>query len=145
MKRLLAAIVVWAAAAALFATINAQAKPTSIVTPDVVGMTVAEAVEAWLGAGFEQTPVVEPGALDPGLVPDVVVIGQWPEAGEVRSTTVPGVLSIDPADAPPTPLPPPGEDPSGEATEETAAEPAVEPAPAVVDTAGAAGSLSFTL
>jgi hypothetical protein len=107
MKRYIAAIAVWAAAAALFAAINVQAKPGDIVTPDVVGMTVAEAVQAWADAGFTQVPNVNPGNLDPATVPDAIVVKQTPKAGVTQSANYRGVFFIDAAEPTPTPSPTP--------------------------------------
>lgn len=141
MRRLIAALVVWVAAVALFATINAQAKPGGIITPDVVGMTVAEAVAAWAEAGFLLVPSVQPGDLDPASVPDEVVLGQDPAPGSRQFADYPGVLyleEIEPSPSPsPTPIP----------TATPAPEDVDEPAPAA-DVGGAvdtySGSLSFT-
>jgi hypothetical protein len=106
MRRFVAAIAVWSAAIALLATINAQAKPGGIITPDVVGMTVAEAVEAWAEAGFLVAPTVSPGDLDPSSTPDAIVLGQDPEAGSRQFADYPGVLYLE-AVSPPAPSPTP--------------------------------------
>ena len=135
-------VVVWAAAAALFATISAQAKPGGVVTPDVVGMTVAEAVEAWAEAGYLLVPTVSPGDLDPASVPDALVLGQDPEAGSRQFADYPGVLYLEAVE--PSPTPSPTGSPTTAPTEggDTSAE---DPADAAGDVAGATGSLSFTL
>lgn len=135
-------IVVWAAAAALFATINAQAKPGGVVTPDVVGMTVAEAVQAWAEAGFLLVPTVSPGDLDPASVPDAPVLGQDPEAGSRQFADYPGVLYLEEVEPSPTPSP------TGSPTSAPidGGDGSVEdPADAAGDVAGGSGSLSFTL
>jgi hypothetical protein len=154
MKRYIAVVAVWVAAAALFAAINVQAKPGDIVTPDVVGMTVAEAIQAWADAGFTKVPSVNPGNLDPASVPDAIVVGQSPNSGEPQSAGFHGAIFIEDAVPDPSPSPtpsstPPGDDgatPTGEVegdsvggwTTDTSDDPAG-------DTAGAAGSLAFTL
>ncbi len=137
MRRWITVIVVWAAAAALFATINAQAKPGGIITPDVVGMTVAEAVQAWADAGFLLVPKVMPGDLDPATVPDAVVLGQDPEAGSRQFADYPGVLYLEEVEPSPSPTPTASPTPTPDP-----AEPAAD---AAGDTSGGAGSLSFTL
>ncbi len=142
MRRWITVIVVWAAAAALFATINAQAKPGGVVTPDVVGMTVAEAVQAWAEAGFVLTPTVSPGDLDPASVPDALVLGQDPEAGSRQFADCPGVLYLEEVE--PSPTPSPTGSPTSAPTEGGDTSPE-EPADAAADVAGASGSLSFTL
>jgi hypothetical protein len=146
MRRLIAATVVWAVAAALFATINAQAKPGGIITPDVVGMTVAEAVQAWAEAGFLLVPAVMPGDLDPATVPDAVVLGQAPAAGSRQFADYPGVLyleEVEPSPSPtPTVKPTTAPDDGGDESPADAADAAGDVAG---DTLGGAGSLSFTL
>ena len=164
MKRYIAVVAVWVAAAALFAAINVQAKPGDIVTPDVVGMTVSQAVHAWADAGFTKVPSVNPGNLDPATVPDAVVVNQSPKAGEPRSAGFHGAIFIEDAEPDPTPSPtpsptstPPGDDdstapgddgatPTGEVEGETfgASTSGTSDDPAG-DTAGDAGSLAFTL
>ena len=137
MRRWITVIVVWAAAAALFATINAEAKPGGIITPDVVGLTVAEAVQAWADAGFLLVPLVMPGDLDHATVPDAIVLGQDPEPGSRQFADYPGVLYLEEVE--PSPSPSPTVTPTPEPTSE-------DPAGDVAgDAAGAAGSLSFTL
>jgi len=157
MKRYIAAIAVWAAAAALFAAINVQAKPGDVVAPDVVGMTVAAAHQAWIDAGFTRTPNVNPGNLDPATVPDAIVVGQTPKAGTVQSANYRGAFFI--GDAQPTPTPTPTESPtptpspSSTPSADEGALPMGEVEGAVETrtgggaggTAGETGSLSFTL
>jgi len=139
MRRLIAAVVVWTAAVTLFATISAQAKPGGIITPDVVGSTVAEAVEAWAEAGFLLVPGVQPGDLDPATVPDELVLGQDPEPGSRQFADYPGVLYLEEVAPSPTPSPTPTATPAPDDTESTA------PAPDVAGDVGAySGSLSFT-
>lgn len=168
MKRYIAAIAVWAAAAALFAAINVQAKPGDIVTPNVVGMTVTQAVQAWVDAGFTQVPNVNPGNLDPATVPDAIVVKQTPKAGVVQSANYRGVFFIDnaqptptPTDSPtptptdsPTPTPTPTVSPSSPPSGGEGALPMGEVEGELEtktgggvagDTEGGAGSLSFTL
>jgi hypothetical protein len=146
MRRWIAVIVVWAAAAALFATINAQAKPGGVVTPDVVGMTVAEGVQAWAEAGFLLVPTVSPGDLDPASVPDAVVLGQDPEAGSRQFADYPGVLYLEEVE--PSPTPSPTGSPTSAPTEggdTSPADPTDAAGVAEGDVTGASGSLSFTL
>ena len=146
MRRWMAVIVVWAAAAALFATINAQAKPGGVITPDVVGMTVAEAVQAWAEAGFVLVPTVSPGDLDPATVPDALVLGQDPEAGSRQFADYPGVLYLEEVEPSPTPSPTvsPTSAPAdgGDASAADATDAAGDVGG---DVTGATGSLSFTL
>jgi beta-lactam-binding protein with PASTA domain len=145
MKRYIAVVAVWVAAAALFAAINVQAKPGEVrpgemITPDVVGMTVAQAVQAFAAAGFTQVPTVGPGNLDPAGVPDAIVVRQAPRAGSSAPTGYHGVLFIaseepspDPSESP-TPSDEGGSTPTGEV------EGVLEG-----DSTGDSGSLSFTL
>jgi hypothetical protein len=146
MRRWITVIVVWAAAAALFATISAQAKPGGIITPDVVGLTVAEAVQAWAEAGFLLVPAVMPGDLDPAAVPDAVVLGQDPDPGSRQFADYPGVLYLEEVEPSPTPSPTvsptPAPDDGGGVSPAEAADAAGDVAD---DTLGGAGSLSFTL
>jgi hypothetical protein len=146
MRHVIAAIVVWVAAVALFATISAQAKPGGIITPDVVGLTVAEAVEAWAEAGFLLVPSVQPGDLDPASVPDAVVLGQDPEPGSRQFADYPGVLYLEEVEPSPTPSPTvsptTAPDDGDDASPAEAADAAGD---AEGDVAGATGSLSFTL
>ncbi len=145
MRRWITVIVVWTAAATLFATISAQAKPGGIITPDVIGLTVAEAVQAWAEAGFLLVPAVMPGELDPATVPDAVVLGQDPEPGSRQFADYPGVLyleEVEPSPSPsptvsPTPAPDDGRGMSAGGGPDAAGD-------AAGDTLGGAGSLSFT-
>ncbi len=142
----MAVIVVWAAAAALFATINAQAKPGGVITPDVVGRTVAEAVQAWAEAGFVLVPTVSPGDLDPASVPDALVLGQDPEAGSRPFADYPGVLYLEEVEPSPTPSPTVSPAPTSTAGGDASpADPTDATGVVEGDVAGASGSLSFTL
>jgi len=164
MKRYSAVVAVWVAAAALFAAINVQAKPGDVLTPNVVGMTVSQAIQAWADAGFTQVPSVNPGNLDPASVPDAVVVDQSPKSGEPQSVGFHGAIFIEDAVPDPSPSPtpsptstPPGDDDStspcddgdtpmgeveGEAFGTSTSGASDDPAG---DTAGDAGSLAFTL
>jgi len=146
MRRWITVIVVWVAAATLFATISAQAKPGGIITPDVVGVTVAEAVQAWAEAGFLLVPAVMPGDLDPEAVPDAVVLGQDPEPGSRQFADYPGVLYLEEVEPSPTPSPTasptPAPDDGGDVSPAEAADAAGDE---TGDTLGGAASLSFTL
>ncbi|HSL95472.1 MAG TPA: PASTA domain-containing protein [Thermoleophilia bacterium] len=139
MRRWITVMAVWAAAATLFATISAQAKPGGIITPDVVGMTVAEAVEAWAQAGFLLVPSVQPGDLDPATVPDEVVLGQDPEPGSRQFADYPGVLYLEEVEPSPTPSPTASPSPA------PAPDDADDAAPAPGAAGAYSGSLSFTL
>lgn len=144
MRRLIAAGVVWLAAVALFVTINAQAKPGGIITPDVIGMTVAEAVAAWAEAGFLFVPSVQPGDLDPASVPDELVLGQDPESGSRQFADYPGVLYLE-EEVEPSPSPGPTVSPTATATPAPEDDHDVVPAPDVEgDVTEVSGSLSFT-
>ena len=164
MKRYVAVVAVWVAAAALFAAINVQAKPGDVIAPDVVGMTVSQAIQAWADAGFTKVPSVNPGNLDPASVPDAVVVDQSPKAGEPKSAGFHGAIFIGDAVPDPTPSPtpsptstapgdddstPPGDDgatPTGDVEGETfGASTGGATDGSAGDTAGDAGSLAFTL
>ncbi len=151
MKRYIAVVAVWVAAAALFAAINVQAKPGEVVTPNVVGMTVAEAIQAWADAGFTKVPSVNPGNLDPASVPDAIVVRQSPNAGEPQSAGFHGAIFVEDTE----PAPPESPD-SGPANGGQGGTDDVDSAPAgdveaetsggsAGDAGGDAGSLSFTL
>jgi len=164
MKRYIAVVAVWVAAAALFAAINVQAKPGDVLTPNVVGMTVSQAIQAWADAGFTQVPSVNPGNLDPASVPDAVVIDQSPKSGEPQSAGFHGAIFIGEAEPDPTPSPTPsptsttpgdddsttpGDDggtPTGDVEGDTVGDWTIDASddPAG-ETAGDAGSLAFTL
>ncbi|HSL95471.1 MAG TPA: PASTA domain-containing protein [Thermoleophilia bacterium] len=149
MKRYIAVVAVWVAAAALFATINVQAKPAEVVTPGVVGMTVSQAIQAWADAGYTQVPSVNPGNLDPADVADAVVVGQSPKAGTPKSPNFHGAIFIDATQ--PEPGGPPASTPSDGASDGGSspagdAEAAVGGAESAGgDVADDAGTLSFTL
>ncbi|RPI26826.1 MAG: PASTA domain-containing protein, partial [Actinomycetota bacterium] len=111
-----------------------------------VGLTVAEAVEAWAEAGFLLVPAVMPGGLDPATVPDAIVLGQDPEAGSRQFADYPGVLYLEEVEPSPTPSPTvsptPAPDDGGEVSPAEAADAAGD---AAGDTLRGAGGLSFTL
>ena len=88
-RRLVLAVVVSVCIIALFGAIQTVgAKESTAITPDVVGMTVADAEQAFADSGFTQVPVLHaPGITDPAHYPYDIVTKQIPEAGKKIQTS----------------------------------------------------------
>ena len=131
-------IAVWVAAVALFGSINVFAdSPNSKPIPDVVGLTVAQAIQAYADAGFVKVPHVQPGNLDPEEYADYIVVKQTPQAAgkEVNPKVYQANLWISkpcPSPSPsdePSPSPSPSDEPSESPSPEPSESPTVEPSP----------------
>lgn len=83
-RKLVLAVIVSMCATALFGAIpTVGAKESTAITPNVVGMTVTDAMKTFTDTGFTQVPVLHaPGIIDTALYSDATVTKQTPEAGK---------------------------------------------------------------
>ena len=83
-RRLVLAVVVLVCITTLLGAIQTiSAKESTAITPNVIGMTVKDAVQAFADVGFTQVPVLHaPGITNPAKYLDNIVTKQTPEAGK---------------------------------------------------------------